>query len=537
MSVFTKIKNRTKWLLSFPSYYFYKILFKKPTIRTIEDTIEKIIKDGCSITRYGDGELDIMAGRDIPFQKFDPILAKKMREALVCEDDKLLVGIHDCFAGQKDCLLSVRQYWKRNLRKNLKYWHRFLKRDKIYYNACISRPYMRYADKSDCKRRFDLLKAIWRDKDIVIIEGEKSRLGVGNDLFDGAKSIQRILGPAENAFFVYTDIIKYVKENISQDKMILLALGPTATAMAYDLHKLGYQVIDIGHVDIEYEWFSMGATEKIAIKNKYTNEAREGNIVGDIGIDAYDSQILVRINKDTAINERGGICFTFDDSYIDSWLKALPIFKKYNAHATFFFSGCITDSIIVAMRKLQAEGHSIGLHTVSHRPAREQIEELGIDNYYSQEIGEPLRICKSNGIKVESFAYPFNKNERTIDERLEKQFLFIRIGQSKVLDKGYWIADRDETYYKASGLTTPMFLCAHGIGEHYLSSMENLDAAICEAVKKRCVLVFYSHNICKNGKSVHMKTEWLEYLLQTAQRVNIPVIGFDELKKREDNNG
>ena len=50
-------------------------------------------------------------------------------------------------------------------------------------------------------------------------------------------------------------------------------MGPTATILAYDLHKLGYQSIDIGHVDIEYEWFLRNCTSKIPIVNKYVNEA------------------------------------------------------------------------------------------------------------------------------------------------------------------------------------------------------------------------------------------------------------------------
>jgi len=42
---------------------------------------------------------------------------------------------------------------------------------------------------------FKKLKKIWDGKDIIIIESEKSRLGVGNDLFDNTKSIKRILCP------------------------------------------------------------------------------------------------------------------------------------------------------------------------------------------------------------------------------------------------------------------------------------------------------------------------------------------------------
>jgi hypothetical protein len=37
------------------------------------------------------------------------------------------------------------------------------------------------------------------------------------------------------------------------DKLILIALGPTATVLAYDLAKKGYQAIDIGHLPSCYE--------------------------------------------------------------------------------------------------------------------------------------------------------------------------------------------------------------------------------------------------------------------------------------------
>ena len=55
---------------------------------------------------------------------------------------------------------------------------------------------------------------------------------------------------------------------MKKNKLILIALGPTATVLSYDLNKLGYQAIDIGHADIEYEWYLRKAKKKIPIKNK-----------------------------------------------------------------------------------------------------------------------------------------------------------------------------------------------------------------------------------------------------------------------------
>ena len=46
--------------------------------------------------------------------------------------------------------------------------------------------------------------------------------------------------------------------------------------LTYDLYKLGYQVIDVGHMDVEYEWYLRNTTKKIKINYKYVNEANKG---------------------------------------------------------------------------------------------------------------------------------------------------------------------------------------------------------------------------------------------------------------------
>ncbi len=126
---------------------------------------------------------------------------------------------------------------------------------------------------------------------------KKTRLGVGNDLFNNVNSIQRIICPAENAFNLYDQIYKEALK-IDKNKLFLISLGPTATILAFDLYKARYQAIDIGHVDIEYEWYLRKATTKIKIENKYTNEAWgcNGRInITDVNDQKYFNQILVKI--------------------------------------------------------------------------------------------------------------------------------------------------------------------------------------------------------------------------------------------------
>ena len=159
----------------------------------------------------------------------------------------------------------------------------------------ISRFYIEYKDKSKIPYYIKKLKQIWDKKDILIIEGEMSRLGVGNDLFNNSKSIKRILCPAINAFNVYEKIISRAKK-IDKSNLILLALGPTSSVLAYDLYKIGYQVIDVGHIDIEYEWFLRKAKKKIQIEIKYVNEAYGNKYkFGKVKDKNYYKEIICRI--------------------------------------------------------------------------------------------------------------------------------------------------------------------------------------------------------------------------------------------------
>lgn len=295
MSIITKIKNRLKWLISFPRSWVEKIIYPMPQIATIEETVKEIINNNCSVSRYGDGELNIMLENAIDFQPTNTVLAEKMKHILLTEDSRFLVCLTDSISGYCGENKETRTWWNRFMRTHRKDWWKLLKKDKKYYNTCITRFYLRYKDKSKVPSNVKLLKQIWDNRDIVFIEGEKSRLGVGNDLFDNANSIKRILCPAEGAFSVYDQIISTVENQIDKSALILIALGPTATAMAYDLYKKGYQAIDIGHIDIEYEWYLLGAKSKVAVKGKYTNETSDGKSVSEINDEKYLKEIFTKI--------------------------------------------------------------------------------------------------------------------------------------------------------------------------------------------------------------------------------------------------
>ena len=230
-----------------------------PHIKSIEETLDKIINDKCSISRFGDGEFACMNRSRIAFHDPSEGLAERLKEVLLSDIPNLLVGLPDCF-GSLDCYVPyTRKFWRKWMSKKRQMAYSYLDMDKIYYNAFFNRCYLNY-NKTDefyqrCCAYFEGLKEIWKNRDVVLLESEEARLGVTNDILDGARSVSRIIFcPVKNAYNKYDQILSAFDE-VKSDALILIALGPTATVLAYDLCKKGYQAIDFGHICEEYECF------------------------------------------------------------------------------------------------------------------------------------------------------------------------------------------------------------------------------------------------------------------------------------------
>lgn len=259
---------------------------------SIDETLDELLKGKCSMSRYGDGELKVMIGLSNGFQKEDAALAERLRQILSSKEDGMLICIPNISGDTALRTPDGVKFWHDFLRWYGKRWAKLLAKDGNYYNAHVTRLYIDYRTCGKCGGWFARLKQVWQDKDILIVEGEKTRLGTGNDLFAGCRSIRRVICPAKSAFSQYDEILNTVKD-VWNGELVLIALGQTATVLAYDLHKAGIRALDVGHVDIEYEWFLNGATEKTAIAGKYVNEV-DSQIEGD-GDAEYEKQIVRRI--------------------------------------------------------------------------------------------------------------------------------------------------------------------------------------------------------------------------------------------------
>lgn len=270
---------------------------KYPTeVLSTAETLEAIREQECSLSRFGDGEFDLIFGNDLKFQKYDPKLCEKLKAILAetPQSDSCKVAIPRTFQSLKGLTHDSKKFWSLYLLDNRRKIHRLLNPKYRYYDAQITRIYVNRKNKNDSCGYFDQWKALWSGKDILLVEGVSSRFGAGNDLFDGANSVQRILCPAQNAFDCYDEIMDTVT-CCGKQKLVLLVLGPTATALAYDLSRNGIWAIDSGNLDMEYEWSKIHAKKQVAIQGKYTHEAESGTKVSQICDRNYDGQIIAKI--------------------------------------------------------------------------------------------------------------------------------------------------------------------------------------------------------------------------------------------------
>lgn len=294
----------TKIYLFFRRFYFRYIgipnayrISSKLNILNSKDSIQYILEHHCSVSRFGDGEFSVIWGGGNEFQDPNQRLAKMLSEVLNSRLANHMVGIPYHIKDVSNHI-DPGNFWAPFTAINIKRLMNILSKNRLYLNASMTRFYRENKNKSQCPELIAMLKQLWAGRDIVIVEGCLTRSGVGNDLYDNAVSIQRVLGPASNAINKYDEMLSAIKQNVPKDRLVILCYGMAATVLAYDLAKEGYWALDLGHMDIEYEWFRMGANEqRVAIKCKFVNEVPEGHIVETCDDPIYQSQILVDITK------------------------------------------------------------------------------------------------------------------------------------------------------------------------------------------------------------------------------------------------
>ena len=89
---------------------------------------------------------------------------------------------------------------------------------------------------------------------------------------------------------------------------------------------------------------------------------------------------------------------------------------------------------------------------------------------------------------------------------------------------------RQTVYLPVSELPEKIVLRGGCIGKYYDTDLDVVKTQIRQAAESNSLILFTSHDIFPDAPRVHMPTEWLEIILQTASELNMAVVGMDELK-------
>ena len=202
----------------------------------VVDEVEtlRLVLDGNSIARYGDGEFKLIENKPCVSQKPDAKLACEMRDIL--------------FSNSKTLLVAIPRLDERNPKNAawLSYGPRFarhLSSKKKYYSAFISRP--DNAPWINTPQFFDTMERLWTEQPVTLVANGRRSLNKDLLIKYGAIDVEWVECPYRDA---YSEIDRLYDACMKLGRRVILCVGPTATCLADRLHRGGLHAVDLGHV-------------------------------------------------------------------------------------------------------------------------------------------------------------------------------------------------------------------------------------------------------------------------------------------------
>ena len=227
----------------------------------------------------------------------------------------------------------------------------------------------------------------------------------------------------------------------------------------------------------------------------------------------------------SSLQKKGGIIFTFDDQYIQSWVANRDLFKKYDVKATFFISRpqLLDSSQVRDLKILQSDGHEIGCHGVNHLNAMEFVGPAV--RYYKEEVEPAISKLNDLGFRIVSFAYPFGPAPDSVDSFLLKHVKYLR--------KATWnknnttIDTYDNIYARPDSFNV---VSSMGIDGNYSITVENLQAGISRAQKNNEILVLHAHLPDTSGLDYTTNPKYLEQVFELCKKDKIKSYRIEDLE-------
>lgn len=225
---------------------------KRPKIKTADETINELINSDKNIVRYGDGEIMVLDGGGIPFQKADKELTRRLRDIFSNKQENLLVAINHCYYHNTNALASIlyeknpvyRQFNLYAVPKIRRILNQYINLDIVYCDAGIT---------GINKSHLEAFRNFFAGKKLVLVGCKEAFDSYEFNIFDTASKLCYEFVPNKHAFSEYESILSRL---MGYDKSYthILMCGPTANVLVADLTKAGYRALDLGHLAKSYDW-------------------------------------------------------------------------------------------------------------------------------------------------------------------------------------------------------------------------------------------------------------------------------------------
>lgn len=210
------------------------IVKRHPSVLSRWESMEIIVREGASVARFGDGEYKQMRNKDMRRQRHSKELAARLREILYTDVPGFYAAVLE------PVLIDNGQDVSDTRKRTLVHNYRTVTAlgDRRRLNMWISQAYsIEY---------IDLVKKLWHNRDVVLITNPDTRDKAANcGLFANANRLDFIGVTVTHAFSQYDAVFSQAKD-CPAGTLFVLACGPTANVLAFDLHQLGFQAVDIG---------------------------------------------------------------------------------------------------------------------------------------------------------------------------------------------------------------------------------------------------------------------------------------------------
>ncbi len=227
---------------------------KRPTIKTAEETINELITTNKSIARFGDGEIMVADGKDIPFQRAEKKLTQRLQEILAKPQENLLVAVN-------------RRYYHPNIFKEIiSQTNPIYKNFELYAVPSLRKQLDKYLNKEMplCEagitgntKFFTLYRNFFQNKKLVLVGCKEALKSYKFNIFDTALKLDYEFVPNKHCFSVYDELFNKLC-TYDKDSIMILMCGPTACVLAADLSKNGFKALDLGHLAKSYDWHKRG---------------------------------------------------------------------------------------------------------------------------------------------------------------------------------------------------------------------------------------------------------------------------------------